>query len=58
MSVMHRIAVKLPTMFRWSRATLGEAAAIAFSIVKVMIDVSVEVFWPVVPRSRSDEYAP
>ena len=58
MHVMHCIAVKLLTMFRRSRATLGEAAAIAFSIVEVMIDVSVEVLWPVEPRSRSNEYAP
>jgi hypothetical protein len=58
MNVMHCIAMKLLTMFRRSRAALGEAAAIAFSIVKVMIDVSVKVVCPVVPGSRSNEYAP
>ena len=58
MNVMHRIAVKLLSVFCRSRTARGEAAAITLSIVKMMIDVSVKVIRAVIPGARADKDAP
>ena len=57
MNVMHCIAVKVLPVFRRSRIARGEASAIAFPIVKAVIDVSVKVVRPVKPGACSDEDA-
>jgi hypothetical protein len=56
MFVMHGFAVKLGTMFRWTLAARWHGPFVALTIVETMIDVSVEMTRPVIPRSRSDEY--
>ena len=54
--VMHCLAVKLCTMFRWMLATRGHRPVVALAKVEMMIDVSVEMCRPVVPRPRPNEY--
>ena len=53
--VMHRLAMKLGTVFRRSRATGRKLAMVTLPIVQMMIDVSVEMIGPVIPGSRPDE---
>jgi hypothetical protein len=48
---MHCLAVKLGTVFRRSLATRWKLAVIALAVVELMIDVSVEMIRPVIPRS-------
>lgn len=54
-NIMHRLAVKLCTMFRWALAARGHRPAVALAIVETVIDVSVEMIRPVVPGSRANE---
>jgi len=54
-NIMHRLAVKLCTVFRWALAARGHRPVVAPAIVETMIDVSVEMIRPVVPRSRANE---
>ena len=56
MRVMHRLAVKFRTVFGRTLAALGHMPVIALAIVQIMIDVSVKMFRPVIPRSRPDEH--
>jgi hypothetical protein len=56
MWVVHCLAMKLCPVFRWMLAARGRGPVIAFAIVEMMIDVSVEMLRPVVPGSRADEY--
>jgi hypothetical protein len=57
MEVMHRIAVKLLTVFRWSRPACWHRPVVAMAKVEMMINVSVKMFRPMEPRSRPNEYA-
>lgn len=57
MRIMHCLAVKLRTMFRWMLAASGKTTVITVAIVVVMIDVSVEMFRPMKPRSGSNKHA-
>jgi hypothetical protein len=57
MRVVHCFAVELRTMFCRTFAALGKRSVVALAIVEMMIDVTVEMFRPVIPRSRSEEYA-
>src|SRR5580704_7323599 len=52
MRVMHRLPVKFRAVFGRTLAALGQMPVIALAIVKTMIDVSVKMFRPVIPRSR------
>jgi hypothetical protein len=54
--VMHRLSVKLLAVFRRMFPALREPPVVAFSKVKTMIDMPVEMFRPVKPRSGSDKY--
>jgi hypothetical protein len=56
MCIVHRLAVKLRTVVRWTFAARGETTVVALAKVKMMIDVSVKTFGPVEPGSRPDEY--
>ena len=53
--VMHCLAVKFRAVFRWMFTARRKTSMVALAIVEMMIDVSVEVIRPVVPRSRADE---
>jgi hypothetical protein len=55
MWVVHRFAVKLRPVLRWMLAARRHGPVIAFAIVEMMIDVSVEMLRPVEPGSRADE---
>jgi hypothetical protein len=55
MYIMHCLAVKLCTVFRWAFTARRHRPVVALAIVETMIDVSVEVIRPAVPRSRADE---
>jgi hypothetical protein len=57
MRVVHCFTVELRAMFRWPVAACGHWPVITLTKVETMIDVSVEMFRPVVPSSRPDEYA-
>jgi hypothetical protein len=57
MWVMHCLAVKLRTMFGWTLAAPRHSPAVALPKVETMIDMSVEITRPVVPRSSPEEYA-
>jgi hypothetical protein len=54
--VMHCFAVKLRTMFGWTLAARGHRPVVALPKIETMIDMSVEIARPVVPRSYPDEY--
>ena len=54
--VMHRLAVKLCAMFGWALPARGHSSVVALPIIEMMIDVSVEMIRPVVPRSGPDKY--
>jgi hypothetical protein len=54
--VMHRLAVKLRTVFGRMLAASGHRPVVAFPKIKMMIDMSVKMIRTVVPRSRADEY--
>jgi hypothetical protein len=56
MSVMHCVAVELSTVLSRTLSACRKAPVIALTIVEMMIYVSVEVFRPVGPRSRTEEY--
>ena len=53
--IMHRVSVKLCAMLGWMLAARREAPVIAMSVVEMMVYVPVKVFWPVKPRSRTNE---
>ena len=53
--VVHCLAVKLCAVFRWTLAACGHWPVVAFAKVEMMIDVSVEMIRPVIPRPRPDE---
>jgi hypothetical protein len=55
MYVVHCLAVKLCAVFRWILATRGHGPVVAFAKVELMIDLSVEMIRPVIPRPRPDE---
>jgi hypothetical protein len=54
--VMHCIAVKLRTMFSWTRAARGHSPTVALPKVETMIDMSIEMIRSMEPRSGPDEY--
>jgi hypothetical protein len=54
-NVMHSVAVKWRAMFYRVFAPCRQMPVVAMAVVEVMIDVPVEMFWSVEPRSRSDE---
>jgi len=56
MLVMHRLAMKFGAVFGCSLASAGHGSVVTLAIIELMIDVSVEMFRPAVPRSRPDEY--
>ena len=58
MGVMHCLAVKFCTVFRRMLATRGERPVVTLAVVQPVIDVSVKMIRPVIPRSRADENAP
>jgi hypothetical protein len=53
--VVHCLAVKLCAVFRWTLTTRWHGTVVAFAKVETMIDVSVEMIRPVIPRPRPDE---
>jgi hypothetical protein len=55
--VMHCLAVKFRTVFRGTLAARRHRPVVALSIIETMIDVPIEVFGPVKPRSSPDEQA-
>ena|SRR5580698_2116776 len=55
MRVMHRLAVKLCTVLRRSLAARRHGTVIPLAEIEMMIDVPVEMLWPVVPRTGADE---
>jgi len=55
MRVMHGLAVKFRAVFRWTFTASRKTSMVAFAIVEMMIDVSVEMIRPVKPGSRPDE---
>jgi len=56
MYIMHCLAVKLCTVFRWAFTARRHRPVVALAKVETMIDVSIETIRPVEPRSRPDEY--
>jgi hypothetical protein len=57
MRVMHCLAMEFPSLIGWMLATRRHGPMVAFPIVKAMIDVSIEMIRPMIPRSGTDEYA-
>ena len=55
MRVVHRISVKLSTIFGWTLAANRHGPVEAFAIVEMMIDMSVKLFRPMEPWSCADE---
>jgi hypothetical protein len=53
---MHCLAVKFCAVLGCTLAACGQSPVVTLAKVEMMIDVSVEVFRPVVPRPRTDEY--
>jgi hypothetical protein len=53
--VMHSLAVKLGTVFRWTLAPSWHSSVIAFAKIETMIHVSVKTTRSVKPGSRTDE---
>ena len=54
--VMHCLAVKLCTVFRYMLAARWHRPFVALAKIEVVIDVAVEIMRPLVPTSRPDEY--
>jgi hypothetical protein len=54
--IMHCLAVKLCTVIGRMLAARRQRHLITLAEVETMVDVSVKVFRPVEPGSRSDEY--
>jgi len=52
---MHCIAVKLLTMLHRMFAACWKSSMITLTKIEMMIDVPVEMLWPVVPRTGADE---
>lgn len=57
MRVMHCGPVEFCSMLRASRAASRQRPVIALSVIEMMVDVTVEMFRPVEPGTRADEYA-
>src|ERR1700722_6136103 len=57
MYVMHCLTMKLLPVLRWALPSRGHGPVVALAIVESMIDVSVEMIRPVIPRSSPYEYA-
>jgi hypothetical protein len=55
MKIMSRVAVELLTMFGRMLTAARKWSMVALPVVKMMIDVSVEMFRSMEPRSSSDE---
>ena len=55
MHIMHCLTVKFCAVLRRSGAARRETPVVALAIVELMIDVSVEVIRPVIPRASADE---
>ena len=55
MGIMHCIAVKLLTVFRWTLAARWHGPTVALAEVETMIYMSIEMVRPAIPRSRADE---
>ena len=53
--VVHCLAVKLCAVFCWALAARWHWPVVAFAKVETMIDVSVEMIRPVIPRPCPDE---
>jgi hypothetical protein len=56
MRIMHCCSAKWYTVFRWMFATCWESTVVAMTEIVMMIDVPIEVFRPVIPRTRPDKY--
>lgn len=56
MCVMHGLAVKLCTVFRWTGTASWQSPVVAFAIIEMMIDVSIKAIRPVKPGPRTDEH--
>jgi hypothetical protein len=54
--VMHGLTVKLCTMLRRTLAASRHGSVVTLPEIKTMIDMSVKMIRPVVPRSSADEY--
>jgi len=57
MEIMHCVSMELSAVLSGMLAARGERPVVAVAIVEMMIDVPVEMFRPVEPRSRANEYA-
>ena len=55
MDVMHRVAMKLLTMFRRAFTTRWQRPAVALAEIEVMIDMSVKMIGSVKPGSGPDK---
>jgi hypothetical protein len=57
MGIMHRLPVKLRTVFPRLFATSRERTVVALTIVEMMVDMSIEMLWPMEPWSSTYENA-
>ena len=55
--VVHGLAMKFCTVFRWAFAAPWHRPTVTLAIVELMIDVSIETSRPVKPGSSPEEYA-
>jgi len=55
MYVMHGLAVKLCTVFRWTLAARWHRPVVALAIVETMIDMSIKMIRSVIPGSCPDK---
>ena len=54
--IVHRLPVKFVAVFSGSRVSLRHRTVIAVTVVVVVIDVAIEMFRPVKPGPRANEY--
>jgi hypothetical protein len=54
--IMHGLTVKLSPVFSWVLAARREPTVVSLTEIIVMIDVPIEMLWPVEPGSSTDEY--
>jgi hypothetical protein len=55
MRVMHRLTVKLCTVLCGMLAARWHGTVIALAVIKIVINVPVEMLRPVIPGARADE---
>jgi hypothetical protein len=56
MRIMHGLAVKLSAVFGGVLAARREPTVVSLTEIIAMIDVPIEMLWPVKPGSGTDEY--